>query len=175
MWRTSINTVEINAQPLSAHAYRKITHELAINFDGCRSLDIGNEGVLLTAHMDNTKVFPICFYYSSTEFQDQTSDGIDRYPKIDVGANNILTLTNIDGTTFEVNGKLRLQSSNSFVADSFETGKLFHNDVRFNFSQFFISGMANCDVWALDNVWVAVEHGNCSRVVLNNSFDADPT
>lgn len=171
-----INTVEINAQPLFAHAYRKVTHELAVNFDKqCRSFDNGNEGVLLTAHMDNTKVLPICFYYSLDEFEDQTSDGINRYPKIDVGANRILTLTNIDGTTFEVNGKLQQQSPNSFVEDSFETGELFHNGVRFHFSQFFISHEANCDVWALDNLRVAVEQGNCSRVVLNSSFDADPT
>ena len=160
---------------MSAHAYRKITHELAVNFDKCRSLDIGNEGVLLTAHMDKAKVFPICFYYSFDEFQDQTNDDIERYPKIDVGVNDILTLTNINGTTFEVNGKLQQQSPNSFVADSFETGELLHNGVRFNFSQLFISQMANCDVWALDNVQVSVEHGNCSRVVLNSSFDADPT
>ena len=155
-------------------AYRNVTHKLAVNFDMCRSLDKGNEGVLLTAHMDSTTVFPIRFYYSSTEFSNQADDGIERYPKIADGANDILTLTNIDGTIFEVNGKLQKQSPNSFVADSFETGELLHNGVRFNFSQFFISGMANCDVWALHNVWVAIEHGNCSRIVLNNSFDTDP-
>ena len=173
----SINTVEISAQPgfVFFVAYRRVTHELAVNFDGCRLSDVGNEGVLLTAHMDYAEVFPICFYYSFAEFQNQTDDGIDCYPKIDDGANGTLTLTNFDGTVFEVNGKLQLQSPNSFVAYSFETGELLHRGVRFNFSQFFVSQMSNCDVWALDDVWVAVEHGNCSRVVLNSTFDADPT
>ena len=143
-----------------------------MNFeDSCRPLNSGNEGVLLTAEMDNAEVFPIGFYYSSTSMQDVTGDGIDRYPKIVYEENDILKLIYSDGTVFEVSGTLQIQSPNSFVARSFETDKLLYNSVRFNFIQFFVSSDSNCDNWALDNVQVAVEHGNCSRVLLENYFN----
>ena len=125
--------------------------------------------------MDNSKVLPIGFYYSSTVFMNgTTSEGIEQYPKIVNGTNGILTLTYSDGTVFEVSGTLQMQRPNSFVAHSFETDKLLYNGVTFNFSQLFISQMDDCDVWALDNVQVTVDHSNCSRVLLESSFDADP-
>ena len=150
-------------------SYRNITHKLAINFQGeCHPLDRGNEGILLVAQMDNAEVFPIGFYRSTDEVEP------DQCPTVVNEANGILKLTYSNQTVLEVSGTLQNQSSNSFVAYSFETDRLLQNHVRFNFSQLFVSNDADCDVWALDSVRVAVEHGGCSRVLLDNDFDKSP-
>ena len=139
-------------------------------------MDIPNEGVLIKAYIDNTSVVPLHFYYVYGNKLKQ-----NRIPTVTFINSSFLNLTYNDTayntTTYATYTTYTVPFTASSAVGPYLYNITINNDlllnqtVRFAWNQTYRALRTNCDVWALDNISISLQHNGCYRQIYQEDFD----
>ena len=133
-------------------------------------MDITNEGVLVKALIDNTTVIPLHFYYVNGRPSNN-----NRIPTVTSINSSFLILTYTTNTIYTV------PFTNSSAVGPYLYNITINNDlllnqtVRFAWNQTYRAHSTNCDVWALDNISISLQHNGCYRQIYQQDFNNEET
>ena len=139
-----------------------------------------NEGVLIKALIDNTTVVPLHLYYvSGTEDKSRPH----YIPTVTFINSSFLNLTYNDTayntTTYATYTTYTVPFTASSAVGPYLYNIIINNDlllnqtVRFAWNQTYRTPRTNCDVWALDNISISLQHNGCYRHIYQQDFDND--
>ena len=148
------------------------------NTYNCSPLNVPNEGVLIKALIDNTTVVPLHFYcVNGTE----DNYKIKHIPTVTFISSSFLNLT-YNATPYNANTYAKYTTYTvPFTASSavgpylynitINNDQLLNQTVRFAWNQNILAARANCDVWALDNISISLQHNGCYRQIYQQDFN----
>ena len=139
---------------------------ISLYYDNCSSLNVQNEGVLIKALIDNTTVVPLHFYYV-----DETPTKNNRIPTVTSINSSFLNLTYNDATTYIVPFTASSAVGPYLYNITINNDLLLNQTVRFAWNQTYRANHANCDVWALDNISISLQHNGCYRQIYQQDFN----
>ena len=130
-------------------------------------MSVPNEGVLVKALIDNTTVVPLHFYYVNGTETDYKKKHI---PTVFFINSSFLNLTYITATyivPFTASSAVGPHLYNININNDL----LLNQTVRFAWNQTYRTKGANCDVWALDNIDISLQHNGCYRQIYQQDFN----
>ena len=134
-------------------------------------MDILNEGVLIKALIDNTTVVPLHFYYVYGKSLKR-----NRFPMVTFINSSFLNLT-YNTTTYATYTTYTVPFTASSAVGPHLYNITINNDlllnqtVRFAWNQTYRALRTNCDVWALDNISISLQHNGCYRQIYQQDFN----
>ena len=148
------------------------------NTYNCSPLSVPNEGVLIKALIDNTTIVPLHFcYVNGTE----DNYKMKHIPTMSFTKTSLLNLT-YNTTAYNANTYAKyITYTVPFTASSavgpylynitINNDLLLNQTVRFAWNQTYRAPHANCDVWALDNISISLQHNGCYRQIYQQDFN----
>ena len=149
--------------------------------DSCYKLNVPSEGVLIKALVDNTSVVPLHLYYvNGTE--DNIPNNRQSIPTVTFINSSFLNLTYNDTayntTTYATYTTYTVPFTASLAVGPYLYNIIINNDlllnqtVRFAWNQTYRAPRTNCDVWALDNISISLQHNGCYRHIYQQDFNS---
>ena len=133
-------------------------------------MKVPNEGVLIKALIDNTTVVPLHFYYvHGTEVY--TANNNKNILKVSSINSSFLNLTYNDATTYIVPFTTSSAVGPYLYNITINNDLLLNQRVRFAWNQTYRAPRTNCDVWALDNISISLQHNGCYRQIYQQDFN----
>ena len=141
-------------------------------------MNVPNEGVLIKALIDNTTVVPLHFYYVNGTEDNYCKKHI---PTVSFINSSFLNLT-YNATPYNANTYAKYTTYTVPFTNSSAVGPYLYNitidndlllnqTVRFAWNQTYKAKGANCDVWALDNISISLQHNGCNRQIYQQDFN----
>ena len=130
-------------------------------------MSVPNEGVLVKALIDNTTVVPLHFYYV---YGTETDYKKKHIPTVFFINSSLLNLTYITATYF-VPFTASSAVGPHLYNININNDLLLNQTVRFAWNQTYRAKGANCDVWALDNIDISLQHNGCYRQIYQQDFN----
>ena len=138
-------------------------------------MNVQNDGVLIKALIDNTTVIPLHFYYVNGTLNTK------RIPTVTFINSSFLNLTYIDTayntTTYATYTTYTVPFTASSAVGPYLYNITINNDlllnqtVRFAWNQTYKAIYTDCDVWALDNISISLQHNGCYRQIYQQDFN----
>ena len=134
-------------------------------------MKVPNEGVLIKALIDNTTVVPLHFYYvNGTE--DKSFDYNEKHiPTVTFINSSFLSLTYSNTTTYIVPFTASSAVGPYLYNITINNDLLLNQTVRFAWNQTYRAPRTNCDVWALDDISISLQHNGCYRQIYQQDFN----
>ena len=139
-------------------------------------MNVQNEGVLVKALIDNTTVIPLHFYYVNG--RSSKLNGIPTVTSINSSFLNLTyndtaynTTTYATYTTYTVPFTASSAVGPYFYNITINNDLLLNQTVRFAWNQTYKATYTNCDVWALDNISISLQHNGCYRQIYQQNFN----
>ena len=127
-----------------------------------------NEGVLIKAFINKTTIVPLHFYYvSGTEINNES-----RIPTVTTINSSFLNLS-YKTTTYIVPFTASSAVGPYLYNITINNDLLLNKTVRFAWNQTYRANHAYCDVWALDNISISLQHNGCYRQIYQQDFNND--
>ena len=145
-------------------------------------MNVPNEGVLIKALIDNTTVVPLHFYYVNGTEDYYNKNHI---PTVSFINSSFLNLTYND-TAYNANTYAKYTTYTVPFTASSAVGPYLYNitinndlllnqRVHFAWNQTYYASRTNCDVWALDNISIFLQHNGCYRHIYQQDFNNGET
>ena len=132
-------------------------------------MNVPNEGVLIKALIDNTTVVPLHFYFVNGTLLNNNNSRISTVTSI---TSSLLNLT-YNTATYIVPFTASSAVGPYLYNININNDLLLKQTVRFAWNQTYRAKRANCDVWALDNISISLQHNGCYRQIYQQDFNND--
>ena len=129
-------------------------------------MDVTSEGVLIKALIDNATIVPLHFYCVNGKRLNNNRP----IPTVTTINSSFLNLTYNTAAYI-------VPFTNSSAVGPYLYNITINNDlllnqtVRFAWNQTYRAISANCDVWALDNISISLQHNGCYRQIYQQDFN----